>query len=584
MNRLPARSAAMILVALLAGTSCGPSATTAPAAAPTARAGATVADGLTIRQLEQLWADTGDGGGGYRSTSNLLAPPSVYLTSWVLRIVDWYGVSVPQLSRSKTASWLLTVLDAPDDARDAIPGLQRAWLAGQALAALHDPVPAAPVVRLLQPLRAGGLYRYGPQQSPSWPATQTAVELLRLVGVAAPSETAQAVVGQLHAVSDQAQTSHLSDPAILDSVLPVWQLADVLLPATSRAPFRESLRDILAALAARAADPQVSAPLAASLLVNADQIARANGIALPKTPAPAFLAHRTPDGFLSLSESASAPDPQLTYDAAVIGMPLEGVLLDTIRRTVGSEGWQANRGAVDAQTTFEAAVITHALGHHERDRALRIITTAWLDQLDSSFPRVATASSTQLRAAFFVLALARELGVSIPASVANSVRNAISAPATSGQMERETWLLRLGEAVDATPPEEVLRSIRRIGQDIKVRTMQDIYTLHVAAHATGDPDLAARAVEEARGLAFGAAYRFKPGAPAPDLRSTSAGIAIVGTSSSRKDAIAWFSTADGIWMFPAMESSGNIVIPESIYLGYIVLGRVTNMAGIFFYD
>jgi hypothetical protein len=134
------------------------------------------------------------------------------------------------------------------------------------------------------------------------------------------------------------------------------------------------------------------------------------------------------------------------------------------------------------------------------------------------------------------------------------------------------------------PPEEVLRTIRRIGHDIKVRTMRDVYTLHVTAKATRDPDLAARAIEGARTLAFGSAYRYKPGAPAPDLRSTSAGMEIVGASSSREDAIAWFSSADGIWMYPAAQSSGNIVIPESIYLGYVVLGRVTNEAGIFFYD
>lgn len=585
MTRLPVRSAAIVFAALLAGASCGPAVSTSPAVAPPSRPATATADVLTIPQLEQLWADTGSGGGGYRSTPNLLAPPSLYLTAWMLRIVDWYGASVPQLSRPHTVSWLRAVLDRPDNADEALPRLERAWLAGQALAALREPVPAGPVARLLSTLRAGTLYRYGPQQSPSWPATQTAIELMRLAGLPAPSETAHALAGQLPAVGDPARASRLSDLTVLDTLLPVWQLADLLLPDSSRARFRGPLGIILAALAARAAAPEVSAPLAASLLINARQIARANGITLPPTPAPPFLALRTPGGFLSLSASTSTPDPQLTYDAALLGTPLDDALLATIRRTAGPTGWQANAGPVDPQTTFEAAVIAHALGHHEHDGALRILTLAWLAQVASGFPAAATTSLTQLRAAFFVLALAREVGLPIPRSLAASVRMAMAALPTPGQISREAWLLRLGDAIGIAPPEKVRQAILRIGQDLKVRSMQDIYTLQVAAEATRSAALAARAIDGARSLAFGAAYRFTPGAPAPDLRSTSLGIAIVGASPAvRQDAIAPFSSAEGIWMFPATQASGNIVTPESIYLGYVVLGRVTDAAGIFFYD
>ena len=587
MTRLPVRSAAIVLAALLAGASCAPPGSTPPQSAPPGTPSATAADARTVQQLEQLWADTGGGGGGYQSTANLLAPPSLYLTAWTLRLCAWYGASVPQLSRARTASWLRAVVDRPEAASDGIPRLQRAWLAGQSLAALGEAVPAAPVTRLLATLRAGAQYRYDPQQSPSWPATQTAVELLRLAGLAAPSATAQAVTAQLAALGDPARTSRLADLTVLDSLLPVWQLADLLLPDAARVPFRGSLRAVLTPLVARAAAPDVSAPLALSLLINANQIARDNGIALAPTRVQPFRMLRTPGGFLSLSASVSTPDPQLTYDAAVLGLPPDGTLLNTIRRTAGPTGWQANAGPIDAQTSFEATVIAHALGRHEHDGALRILTAAWLARLAASLPAATAAGApSQLRATFFVLALARELGLPVPASLAAAVRAALAAPVTApAEISREAWLLRLGEAIEAAPPEPVRQAMLRIGRDLTVGSMQDVYTLQVTAEALRDPGLAARAVDGARSLALGAAYRFRPGAPAPDLRSTSLGIAIVGASpAGRQAAIAPFSSADGIWMFPAAQASGNIVTPESLYLGYVVLGRVTDAAGIFFYD
>src|SRR5229473_840219 len=97
-TRLPVRSAAIALAALLMGSaSCAP---TAPAVPAPTGSWPTAADALTLTQLERLWADIGDGG-GYRSTTNLAARPSLYLTSWTLRLVGWYRAPVPQLSRAQ---------------------------------------------------------------------------------------------------------------------------------------------------------------------------------------------------------------------------------------------------------------------------------------------------------------------------------------------------------------------------------------------------------------------------------------------------------------------------------------------------
>src|SRR2546428_1496936 len=580
-TRLLVRSAAIALAALLASASCAPAATAVPAPAEPG-----AADALTLMQLERLWADTGDGGGGYRSTTNLVAAPSLYLTSWTLRLIARYHTAVPQLSQAETATWLRAALDQPDNPKDALPPLQRAWLAGQALVALNEAVPAAPVAQFLPTLRAGDRYRYGPQQSASWPATQTAVELMQMAGVSVPSEIADSVTAQLPVVSDPARASRLDDLQVLETILPVWQLADLLLPDSSRAPFPRSLRPILTALTARAGAAGVSGPLAAALLINAQQISRANGITLPAGPPPASLALTTPDGFASASAAKPMADPQLTYDAALLGMPADGRLLATIRRTARPPGWQANAGPIDPQTTFDATVVTHALGHHEHDGALGSLTRIWLGQLPSDSSVTSTkASAPQLRAAFFVLALARELGVPIPSSVAAWLRESMTAAANLGQLWRESWFLRMGEAAGVRPPDEVWSSVRQTLLHLDVRNMQDVYTLQVAAEAAGDGALKERAIRGARQLALGAAYRFTPGSPSPDVRSTSLGIAIVGASLNvRQEAIAPFSSAEGIWMFPANQRGGNVLDPESIYLGYVVLGRTANAAGIFFYE
>ncbi len=582
-TRLLVRSAAIALAALLAGASCAPAATAVPAPA-SPEPGA--ADALTLMQLERLWADTGEGGGGYRSTTNLVAAPSLYLTSWTLRLIARYHTAVPQLSQAETATWLRTILDQPDNPADALPPLQRAWLAGQALVALNEAVPTAPVARFLPTLRAGDRYRYGPQQSASWPATQTAVELMQMAGVSVPSEIADSVTAQLPLVSDPARASRLDDLQVLETILPVWQLADLLLPDSSRAPFPRSLRPILTALTARAGAAGVSGPLAAALLINAQQISLANGIELPAGPPPASLALTTPDGFVSASAAKPMADPQLTYDAALLGMPADDRLLTTIRRTAGPLGWQANAGPVDPQTTFDATVVTHALGHHEHDGALRPLTLTWLGQLPSdSSATSTTASAPQLRAAFFVLALARELGVPIPSSIAAWLRESMTAAANPGQLSRESWFLRMGEAAGVTPPDEVWSSVRQTLLHLDVRNMQDVYALQVGAEAGRDSTLKDRAVTGARQLALGAVYRFTPGSPSPDVRSTSLGIAIVGASpAARQQAIRPFSSAEGIWMFPTTQSGGNVLDPESIYLGYVVLGRTANAAGIFFYE
>ena len=582
-TRLPVRSAAIALAALLAGASCAPA---APAVAAPVSPWPTAADALTLTQLERLWADTGDGGGGYRSTTNLAARPSLYLTSWTLRIVGWYRAPVPQLSPAQTASWLRAVLERPENSGDALPPLERAWLAGQALVALNEVIPAAPVAQILPTLRAGARYRFGPQQPPSWPATQTAVELMQMAGLSVPAEIAQLVRAQLPLASDPASASRLDDLQVLETILPLWQLADILLPDSSRAPFRQSLSTIVSALTARAGATGVSVPLAVTLLINARQISRANGIPLPAGPGPASLALRTPDGLLSMSASSPVADPQLTYDGALLGLPVDGRLLAAIRRTASPLGWQANAGPIDPQTSFDAAVVTHALGHHEHDRALRSLTLTWLGQLARDASVAAAASSgPQLRAAFFVLALARELGVPIPSSIAAWVRESLGVAAKPGQLSREAWFLRMAAAVGVTPPAEIRDSVRQALQHLDVHSMQDVYTLQVAAEATGDGTLKDRAIAGARQLALGAAYRFTPGSPSPDVRSTSLGIAIVGASPAvRQEAIKPFSGAEGVWMFPTNQRDGNVLDPESIYLGYVLLGRTANAAGIFFYE
>ncbi len=571
----PIRIAAIATIVLM-GVSCGPAISDSPAHGA-------ISDQVVLQELESLWSDTGDGGGGYRSTPNLAAPPSLYLTSWTLRIADRAGVTVPQLSHAEATTWLKVVVEHPDGPDDPLPPLERVWLAAEALRALHEQVPAGPVDRVLATLKAGGQYRYSAKESTSWAATQSAVDVMRIANLPVPDDVVRLVAASLPTVSKPASVARLDTQAVIDSFLPLWQLADDLLPAAERAPGRDALKTVVTAQAVAATGPGASGPLWASVFVNLQAIAGANDIELP-IPQPDFLRLRTPDGFLTLSSSAPVADPQLTYDGMLLGAAPDPRLLEAIRRTAGPSGWRANLGPIEPQTTFLATLVSHALGDQAHDAILRVQTGRWLTELAGNFPDV-TASVTQLRNTFFVLALARDLGVAIPETIGRSATALLTGAAQSKDLARETWLLRLGEAVNQRPPAEVVQSVRAPLLGLPLRTMEDVYALQVGAEVLHDRALEDRALQAARTLALGAGYGFRAGAPATDLRSTTFGIALVTASQDvRQQAIAPFSSPQGAWMFPPPNARGNVVSPLSIYLGYVLLGRVTNNAGIFFYD
>src|SRR3989442_15337455 len=94
-TRLPVRSAAIALAALLAGASCAPA---APAVAAPVSPWPTAGDALTPTQLERLWAGTGGGGGAHRSPPNLAARPPPSLTPGTLRILGGCPAPLPPLS------------------------------------------------------------------------------------------------------------------------------------------------------------------------------------------------------------------------------------------------------------------------------------------------------------------------------------------------------------------------------------------------------------------------------------------------------------------------------------------------------
>ena len=93
------------------------------------------------------------------------------------------------------------------------------------------------------------------------------------------------------------------------------------------------------------------------------------------------------------------------------------------------------------------------------------------------------AMTCPVRAAFFVLALARELGVPIPSSIAAWLQESMTAAANPGQLSWESWFLRMGEAAGVTPPDEVWSSVRQTLLHLDVRNMQDVYALQVGAEA-----------------------------------------------------------------------------------------------------
>lgn len=556
------RSLQSIALAIVVLVACGPLGNERPTAAQRF-------DSATAREMERIWRQVAPDAGGYEGLEDLLTPPSLYATSWNLQIVAQYHIVVPNLSPDATAQWILDAVDSDATTRDLSSPLTRWNLAARALKALDRPIPESDVSRALSMTRTGILFSPRPGEPASWPATLWAVELMDLIGVQVDLAITDAVAADLASA-----TRNADDRSLLNVVIPIWRLADRLLPLETRAGLRDPLRAALFRAYERATSGAQPDAVSLGILFDIENIAAANGIALPPVPRDFIEGLRSPSGYLALGPGDPATEPQATFYAAKLGVPPTGQLIESVKNRAGKMGWRSAFADVDPSASFYGLQLMHALGKTHRDSALRALTRRWLDQVSSATP--SALNEQQLRGRFFVVALAKELGINVPvplrATIERALRTELEAPTDDRAARRIVWLVRAAGMLDLPKPPLSGPAAEWV-RTLSLKRMDEAYRAKIVADYFGSTALAAAANERIRSSkADGSTYVEEASAKWPDLSATCAGVTIAG--GSRLEALQPFESENGPLMQPAASPLTPWLSPQTVYLGLVLLERV----------
>jgi len=520
------------------------------------------------RQLAAAWMPLTATAGGYAHIQADPAP-SLYATAWSLRILAALGDPLPSGDAGRIAQTVEDALLKPDAADSAIPELERCRLAVQALTDLGRPVPTARISSTVNALRSGPLYRLTASQQPSWAATETAVQTLLLLHSAPPAVVAGNASDALASAGDGTALQEWADRD-----LPVWQVADATVPPAARAPFRASLAGLLVRISAYAgAHPSV---YLLGLVADARQVARANGLPAPAVAASAYDSSTTWAGLITDGVSGS-PDPHLTYAALAAGLTASPRLLDTLRRAALPGGWPAfMRYIPDPESTYLGVTLSRLWQVSTHNSQVRELVRAWVAESG----KAAATGPAGVPALYYVLALAQELSVSVPATVRDrlvGVARQCATPSAARQAGTGlVWCVRLQRQLRLTPSATLADTTEHtlISSPVEIEALQ-------LAYEAGEFTRSRQLLETGRLLAQqlrlpDGAYRASRSAAAPDVMSTQAGLDATGAGpEQRRQALALFTNAEGIWMLPA-GSAGNITSLDSSYYGSRILAPGTS--------
>lgn len=554
----------VVLATLCVASSCGPLGNERPA-------GAGVEDPAIATAVETRWWYAAADAGGYEGLEDLFTPSSLYATSWNLQLSALYGIAVPNLSQAETARWLLEVVDSEPAVGENASPLTRWLLAARGLQALGHTVPADRVLAVLESTRSGGQYAPLPGGSPSWSATLWAVELMELAGLAVPQETRQDVSDALVGVTDGVDARN-----VLNTVIPVWHLADRFVAADVRARQRSALQEIVSSNVARAISGSPDG-VAIGVVLDLQTIAKANDLNVPALPRDFIERLRSSNGYLTLGVGYPVPEPQVTFHAARLGVPANERLIEIMRVRASRNGWPAAWAEIDPATTYFGLLAMRAVGQRHREAQLSKLAAHWLTELTQAAPT--DDSDRALSRRFFVIALARALALPVPASAAAVTRSHLDAElqpeGTVSGVRRLAWLVRTAAALGlATTATDRARLAARVG-GASLDRMDDVYRVALVARYAGAAEAQARALQRAREWkAPSAGYLESQDAKWPDLLATCAGLSLLG--GTRADALEPFMTPSGAVMQPVASSLSRWLSIQTIYLGLVTAGRIAN--------
>jgi len=560
-----ARSVATALaIALVLGT-CGPLSTERSA-------GPAPGDAATLREIERTWRYLSDHAGGYEDLGDLSAPPSLYATSWSLRLASWYGLATPNLSTTEVAVWLEGAADSELATAEIASRLMRWNLAAHALSVLGRRPSREHIRDVLEIHQRGPLYAPDDREPASWAATLWAVQLMSLSALDVP----QATIDTLRAALPQL-TVTATDENSLNTLLPAWTLATQLVEPSDRAALREPLRAALLRLHQRATSTPTPDAVSIGVLYQIDDIARANGIVLPGVPAEMIRALQSPSGYLTFAPGQPAPEPQATFHAARLGMPLSPRLAELLAIRAGPNGWRNTTADVTPAATYHSLAVARALRHSGREASLRAMTELWLRRLQPPAKLDLTREGREL---FFTLLLARTLGLTTEPSYVNALRERLESEATAVNTPRIrslAWLVRIAQVLDLTVSDATRERLSRIAVDAtaKATKLDTAYYGSLIARFVGTT----HALDAAHGLALAlrapdGTFRESSDARLPDLQSTCAGVELTKTPAA--SAAEPFMTNAGAVMQPVNSSLSRWHSVETVFFGLVVAGRADD--------
>jgi hypothetical protein len=419
------------------------------------------------------------------------------------------------------------------------------------------------------------MYRIDPRQAPAWGATRLAVETLRLARLEVPADTVRAVSADLGA-SLRSGAPNLD----VDELTPVWSLADDLLPAAARAPFRTALEGRIGETARRlVANPTSGETL--DVAVDLAAIAAANSLPAPALDLQALVAPlQKATGYLSLNAGdgglPGAGDPQVTYYGVALGMPVSPTLRETLMTRLLPSGWRVDAGQIDPVASYYCEAILESLGIDRHRGAMAAQAASWLGAVGSDTPENAATDERT----YFALALARLTGARVPASLPAVLTQRLQRSGAHGNLG-SIWLLGLVGKLGLPLPEAVAARLSS-AVDRPTATLQDL-DLHLLVQDLLSRPHTVPADDWWSKLRIGDGYRATADAQETDLPATAFAARALGLSpSDRERLLSDFVSQGRVFYAPTSltEAAGNNAPPQAAYLGLYLLGTLHDDSGV----
>ncbi|GEM_PF-5928079 len=527
-----------------------------------------------LLELNQTWIVTGPGAGAFGNVHNLESTPSLFETSWHLKVASAIGTPLPNISKPEAQAWIADAIGRPPT--DGFKKLQELNLAVAALRSLGLGVPA-PALAAIAQLRAGQFYALDAGRTPSWSATALAVLTLTDASAPIPSDLAAEVRQAL----PDAAAAH--DPTgWTDELIPVWTIADLLLPANERVAQHSRLAASLHAMH-EWATAQLLGEQAMFVIAQVNAIARANSVD-ELTPLSALAPLISPAGYLVTGPGDPTPNMTNTYYALSMGYAPAGshareLLAGYLQWSVGPKGWRQDVGEPEPTTSFYTWEVSRALGQTGPEAPLRSQVTAWL----AADAKARTWNDLGRQdQAYFLFLLARSLDVPVPAPLTDLVRAELGGPAAQLappdllNLARESLALNIeaGAAV-----QEAWRSMEATQDLTTIRGAQFALTIQSALR---EPMPLTSLKSRLTALHPELLWHSGPGISTSDLFASATGGLVTGRSDALGAAVnTTFADNRGYWLLPTTIPQNNVVEPMTLYFGLWLTGAKVDDGGVF---